>query len=94
MSKDKDGVLKEHTWKQIDPRALELGNSHLHHKVQGKELFVREAQFHPSCRKSFNLKCANYLRDAARAKDCGKTDTDQYRKASVHLKEFAAVLSR
>ena len=67
MFKDKDGTLKEPTWKQIEPRALELGDSRLHRKVQGEDLFAREAQFHPSCRNSFNLKYANYLRDTARA---------------------------
>lgn len=49
--KDKDGAPKEPTWKQIEPRALELGNSRLHRKVQGKDLFARDAQFHLSCRK-------------------------------------------
>ena len=90
--KDKDGALKKPTWKQIEPRALELGNSRLNRKVQGEDLFAREAQFHPSCRKSFNLKYAKYLRDTARPTDCDKTDTDQDRKASAHLKAFTAVL--
>lgn len=67
MFKDKDGALKEPTGKQIEPRALELGNSHLHRKVQGEDLFAREAQFHPSCRSLFNLKYLNHLRDTARA---------------------------
>ena len=83
---------KEPTWKQIEPRALELGNSRLHRKVQAEDLFASEAQFHPSCRKSFNLKYANYLRDTARATNCGKTGIDQDRKASAHLKAFTAVL--
>ena len=65
--KDKDGALKEPTGKQIEPRALELGNSHLHRKVQGEDLFAREAQFHPSCRSLFNLRYLNHLRDTARA---------------------------
>ena len=56
--KDKDGALKELTWKKIEPRALELGNSHLHRKVQGEDLFAREAQFHPFCCKS--CKAAKY----------------------------------
>lgn len=67
MFKDKDGALKEPTGKQIEPRALELGNSHLHRKVQGEDLFAREAQFHPSCRSLFNLRYLNHLRDTARA---------------------------
>lgn len=92
MFKDKDGALKELTWKQIEPRALELGNSRLHRKVQGEDLFAREAQFHPSCRSSFNLKYVNHLRDTARATKRDKTETDQDRKASAHLKAFTAVL--
>ena len=43
FEKDKDGTLKEPTWKQIEPRALELGDSRLHRKVQGEDLFAREA---------------------------------------------------
>ena len=89
--KNKDGALKEPTWKQIEPRALELGNSRLHRKVQGKDLFAREVLFHPSCRKSFNLKYANYMHYTARATNCEKIDRDQDRKASAHLKAFTAV---
>lgn len=92
MVKDKDGTLKEPTWKQIEPRALELGDSRLHRKVQGEDLFAREAQFHPSCRNSFNLKYANYLRDTARATKFEQSESDQDRKASAHLKAFTAVL--
>ena len=83
--KGKDGALKEPTWKQIEPRALELGNSRLHRKVQGEDLFAREAQFHP-------LKYINYLRDTARDLNCDKTETDQEHKASMHRQAFAVVL--
>ena len=92
MFKDKDGTLKEPTWKQIEPRALELGDSRLHRTVQGEDLFAREAQFHSSCRNSFNLKYANYLRDTARATKFEQSESDQDRKASAHLKAFTAVL--
>ena len=60
--------------------------------MQGEDLFAREAQFHPSCRKSFNLKYINCLRDTARTTSCDKTDTDQDRKAHAHLKAFTVVL--
>ena len=60
--------------------------------VQDEDLFATEAQFHPSCRKLFNLRCANYLRDIARTKSPEKTDTDQERNKSAHLKEFTVVL--
>lgn len=78
--------------KKIKPRALELGYSGLHRMVQDEDLFATEAQFHPSCRKSFNLRCANYLRDIATTKSPEKTDTDQERNKAAHLKEFTVVL--
>lgn len=78
--------------KKIKPRALELGYSGLHRSVQDEDLVATEAQFHPSCRKSFNLRCPNYLRDIARTKSPEKTDTDQERNKSAHLKEFTVVL--
>jgi len=80
--KDKDGALKFPTWKQIEPQALELENSALYRMVQGEDLFAREAQFHQSCRKSFNLKYGNQLRNTARAAK-NASDTDQVRKGPV-----------
>ena len=59
--------------------------------VQGEDLFAREAQFHQSCRKSFNLKYVNHLRNTARAAK-NASDTDQLHKAAAHLKSFTAVL--
>ena len=53
---------------KVKPQALELGYSGLHRMVQDKDLFAKEAEFHPSCRKSFNLRCANYLSGIARTK--------------------------
>uniref|UniRef100_UPI00358E3B67 uncharacterized protein n=1 Tax=Myxine glutinosa TaxID=7769 RepID=UPI00358E3B67 len=89
--KDKDGALKEPSWKQIEPRALELGLHSLHRMVQGEDLFVREANFHNSCRKSFNLKYVNHLRDTGQTKN-RTIDTEQHRKAVAYLKAFTAVL--
>ena len=40
MFMDKNGALKEPTWKQIEPLALALGNSCLHREVQGEDLFA------------------------------------------------------
>ena len=79
-------------WKKIKPQALELDYSGLHCMIQDEDLFAREAQFHQSCRKSFNLRCANYLSGIARTKSPEKTDTDQERNESAHLKEFTVVL--
>ncbi len=89
--KEKDGALKEPTWKQIKPRALELGLHCLHRTVQGEDLFAREANFHQSCRKSFNLKYVNHLRDTTKV-TTHAIDTEQDRKAAAHLKAFTAVL--
>ena len=86
--KDKKGMLKEPTWKQIETRALELGDSSLYGRVQGEDLFAREAKYHQSCRKSFNLKYLNHQR----YKDQGAnrvTDSDQ---AAAQLMAFNAVL--
>ena len=52
-------------FRRLELRALELGNSRLHRMVQDEDLFVKEAQFHPSCGKSIDLKYANYLHDIA-----------------------------
>ena len=57
---------KEPTWKQIEPQALELGLHRLHCMVQG-HLFAREANYHQSCRKSFNLKYSTPKRVASQA---------------------------
>jgi len=89
--KSKDGALKEPTWKQIEPYALELGNNRLYRMVQGEDLFATEAQFHHSCRKLFNLKYANHLRDTAKAAN-HNLDTEQARKAVAHQKAFTIVL--
>ncbi len=89
--KDKDGTLKEPTWKQVEPRALELGNIHLHRIVQGEDLFAREAQFHQTCRRSFNLKYDKHLPDTAQATNRA-IDTNQDCTSDAHQKAFSAVL--
>ena len=55
--------------------------------VQDEDLFAREANFHQSCRKSFNLKYINQLRDKNSA-----IDTQQDRKAAAHHMAFTVVL--
>ena len=42
--KDNQGVKLDPTWKQIDPRALAMGDNRLFHKVQDQDLFAREAK--------------------------------------------------
>lgn len=84
---DEEGATKEPTWKQIECRALELKNYHLHRIVYGEDLFAREARFHPSCRKSFNLQYINHLRETSKATNRTKIETEQDRKATAHLCE-------
>lgn len=91
--KNKDGSLKEPTWKQIEPQALELGLHHLHRMVQCEDLFARDANYHQSCRKSFNLKYANHKRVTSRALATSPiSDTEQNLKAAAHQMAFTAVL--
>lgn len=85
--KDKAGAVKDPSWKQVKPRVQELGLNDLHHMVQGEDLFTREARFHHSCRKAFNLKYINLLREKARA----TIETEQDRKAAAHLKALNVV---
>lgn len=80
----------EPTWKQIEPRALALGDDHLYRKVQGQDLFAGEAQYHHSCRKAFNLKYINHLRDTKRKEE--HPQTEQGQKASAHQKALEAVV--
>ena len=82
---------KDCSWKQIELRALELGNNRLHRIVQGEDLFAREGQFHISCHSELKLKYANHLRDIARSVN-SHLETDQYRKASVHQKALSTVV--
>ena len=90
--KNEDGALKDPTWKQIECRALELRNYPLHRMVHGEDLFAREARFHPSCRKSFNLKYINHMRDTSKATNRASFKTEQDRKADAHSKAFTAVI--
>ncbi|EDO30022.1 predicted protein [Nematostella vectensis] len=41
-------------WKQIEPRALALGDTSLFRKVQGQDPLAREAKYHSLFRKAFN----------------------------------------
>ena len=61
--KDKDGSFKVPTWKKIEHRALELGDNRLHRMVQGEDLFAKEAQFHQTCLKAFNLKYLKHCKN-------------------------------
>ena len=73
--KNNDGGLKEPTWKQIESRALELGNHRLHRMVHGEDLFAKEAQFHSTCRKSFNLQYLNHVRNTSKSTSSPTVET-------------------
>uniref|UniRef100_A0ABM0MB20 Phospholipase B-like n=1 Tax=Saccoglossus kowalevskii TaxID=10224 RepID=A0ABM0MB20_SACKO len=89
--KDKSGTLYEPIWKQIESRALEVGNIRLHRMVQGEDLFAREANSHQSCRKSFNLQYVNDMRYKSQSSRY-VYNTEQGRITDAHLKSFNTVL--
>lgn len=74
MFKDKDGALKELTWKQIEPRTCLRPVCE-----RGPVPPVLSQIISPEVRQLSAC-------DTARATNCDKTDTDQDRKASAHLK--------
>ncbi|KAK5870594.1 hypothetical protein PBY51_003528 [Eleginops maclovinus] len=93
--KSKDGTLKEPTWKRIEPQALEPGLHHLHRMVQDEDLFAREANYHQSCRKSFDLNYANHKRLTSRGEALDTnpvSGTGETPIATAHQMAFNAVL--
>ena len=86
--KNISGSFKVPTWKQIEPRALEVGLYRLYRKVYGEDLFAKEANFHPSCRKSFNLQYINH----AQKQQNVETDAKQDNKTTAHQNAFSVVL--
>ena len=88
--KDNRGVTLEPTWKQIEPRALAMGDNRLFRKVQGQDPFAREAKYHSSCRKAFNLRYINHLRDANSKKEGPPTEQEQ--KTLAHQKTLDVVI--
>ena len=87
--KDKDGSFKVPTWKKIEHRALELGDNRLHRMVQGEDLFAKEAQFHQTCLKAFNLK---YLKHCKKQGTNNSQGADQDQKATAYEQSFSTVL--
>lgn len=89
--KDERGKILEPTWKQIEPRALALGENRLYRMIQGQDLFASEAMYHPSCRHAFNSRYFNHLRSAERAQHRSSI-SDQDRKTAAKEKALNAVL--
>ena len=46
---------KKSSWQQIEHQALELGHTHLHRQIHGKDLHASEAQGHKPCRDKFTI---------------------------------------
>ncbi|KXJ15418.1 hypothetical protein AC249_AIPGENE10219 [Exaiptasia diaphana] len=89
--KDDNKVTIEPTWKQIEPCALELEDYSLHRKVHGQDLFAREACYHPSCRKAFNLRYINHLRNKKRSEKQSMTERGDQEELA-HTEAFDKVL--
>lgn len=76
---------KEPAWKVIEPRAQELKKEALYRKVQGKDLFAMEAQYHPTCRMHFNTEYQNHVRGKQRAeKAADSIDSLEAQKIAAH----------
>ena len=88
MHKNIGGSFKEPTWKQIEPQALKLGLYRLHRTVHGKDRFAKVANFHPSCRKSFNLQYMNHAQNQQNA----ETDANQNDKTAAHQNAFFVII--
>ncbi|KAF3859040.1 hypothetical protein F7725_021439, partial [Dissostichus mawsoni] len=83
---------KEPAWKVIEPRAQELKKEDLYRKVQGKDLFAMEAQYHPICRNNFNNEYQNHERGRKRGKKAADNiDSPQARKMAAHDKSYCVV---
>ena len=67
-----------------------MGDNRLFRKVQGQDLFAREAKYHSPCRKAFNLRYINYLRDTNNKKEVPPTEQEQ--KTLAHQKALDVVI--
>ena len=78
--------------RQIEPRALELGNNRLYRKIQGEDLVARQANFHQSCRKSFYLKYVNHQRNKTKTISNDRGDEKQNDRAAAREKALSVVV--
>ena len=88
--KDNRGATLQPTWKQIEPHTLAMRDNRLFRKVQGQDLFAREAKYHSSFRKAFNLRYINHLRDTNSKKE--GLPTEQEQKTLAHQKALDVVI--
>ena len=82
---------KESAWQQIEPQALELGNTRLHRQIIGKDLHAVEAQCHPCCRAKFRREYQSHIRTKERAEK-RIVGTEQIRQAAAHEEAFNSVV--
>ena len=68
-----------------------MGRVRLHRRVQGEDLFAREAKFHKSCFQSFKLDYLAYSRKEAQNKEQPSTSFEDHNK-TAHQKAFDLVL--
>ena len=95
--KTSTGGIKEPSWKKIEQQALELGLFRLHRKVQGEDLFAKEAKFHRLCRKAFTLQHATLLTKRSRENTSVsmQPSTDQnLRHEMAHAKALDSVVNK
>ena len=85
------GGLKGESWRQIEPRALEMCKMRLHRLVQGEDLFAREAKFHKTCLSSFKLDYLSHCRKQIKEEECPST-SEQDPNTTAHEKAFDLVL--
>lgn len=76
---------KEPAWKCIEPMGKALRKSSLLRKVESEDLFVKEAGYHETCRKNFNLEYFHHIREME------KEDTDQGTKPVAHSTTYSVM---
>ena len=61
--------LRDASWQNIEPRALEIGDNQIFRLIQGQDLFKREAQDHAFCENQFKLNYLKYQKSKEKASE-------------------------
>ena len=83
------GQLKEPAWKKIEHQALDMIKMALYRRVQGQDLFAREAKYHPSCLAAFKLEHLAHTRKKLVSND---ESAKQDKLKDAHRKAFDVIL--
>ncbi len=85
---------KPSSWEEIEPRALALGNNQLYRQVKDVDLFSAEAQYHATCRNTFNTEYNNHMRAEERAMNKNEEglETEHDQKISAHENALSKVI--